>query len=139
MHYKNSTSANIFSLTTMLIIAFIFTYILSSPLEKYRNCAIATGITIATFPFASRVWNMPMVAGFDIVDWMKSVGVALGIIGIFFLGDAFIGKMVYPELPFYIAATRHIGFVITLFVTPILPIVILCTFRAIFLKLLNKS
>ncbi len=52
------------------------------------------------------------------------VGLALGIIGVLFLGDALLGKIFYPELPFYLAAMQHVGFVVTLFVTPVLPIAI---------------
>jgi len=136
---NNIFIANIISLVILLLVALFITSMFSPLADKTRNCLIAAGITFGLFPLASHVWNMEASKGYSVVDWIKSLGLAFAIIGVLFIGDALLGKLFYPDLPFYVAAMKHVGFVVTLFVTPVLPVAILCTLRAIILQMLNKT
>jgi hypothetical protein len=138
MENQKAKLATTISLVTILLIVIFVTYSFSPKIEIATNLFYAIAVTFILFGISYDMWHHEEYKNKSILDWFKLIGYGTLIIFGFFIIDIFIGKSIYPKLPFYLAATQHIGFIFTLACSSFLGVEVICTFRAIVLKLIGQ-
>lgn len=109
----------------------------SSEPNKMIHSLFFGGLALIAGLLAQRTWSMNQFKGLSVRAWASHAIVALSVLCLLYAIDVVVGLAFQPDLPFYIAAQKHVGFAATVFVIPIALIPVICALRAWMLSVLE--
>jgi hypothetical protein len=127
---------NIVCLVLLSSIVAVAVYVYS-PIDSrdlYSLCSVA--ITFVLFPIFDHTVKLAGASRSTVKDWIKSVVIGASIIGAMLVIDIILGVASHPEWPVIKSTMSNLGFVVTLFVSPVLLAAIFGLLRAVLVRLL---
>ena len=113
-------------------------FFLSNQERKFTHAAVGMLASVVASIVSVFVVKKDEFHRREISFWILNAVIGIGMFVALFGIDAAIGLLAYPELPFYEAAQKHIGFVMTAFISPIFLVAPICAIRQFLLNWKEK-